>query len=49
MNNNDIENFIKSVTNGDKVPIKKELIEYSKENYINRLCTIYNIIPCQYN
>jgi len=49
MKNNDVENFIKSVMNGEKIPIKKELEEYSVDSYMNRLCSIYNIMQCQYN
>ena len=48
MNHIAIEKFISSVTNGEIKPVRKNIEQYTTENYMKRLCKIYNISPCTY-
>jgi hypothetical protein len=48
MNHVAIEKFISSIKRGEIKPTQKIFEEYSMESYLNRLCKVYNIFPCNY-
>ena len=48
MNFTSIEKFISNVSSGKIKPKKISLDEFSIDSYMNRICSVYGIVPCNY-